>query len=382
MKYLHVKNFKCFQDVEIAFNQLTIFVGANGFGKSSAIQALLFLRHTLEECCDEDEDQFSQLSISSAQNIKIIINEKYDLALGYSSSILNKETHDSGISIAFKEENEEQSFASYSVNSVEDELWVNLQELQNDIKIYSPLLTHEFYYLNTERVGPRIIHPIRYTNFLHTGWKGELTAQVINFNGGREKVSKERMFPESKNENLDAQVNFWLDYIMPGVRITASTDTKTLTSRILIENQLTKNDPVLATNIGFGISYILPIIVTGLIAKKGTFFIVENPEAHLHPSAQSKIGRFLAMVSKSGVYVIAETHSDHVINGIQIASAKDPFLSDKVTINYFSLDEELKQPSIKAIKMTEKGDLSEWPKGFFDQSQLDYLELLKIRGHV
>ena len=62
--------------------------------------------------------------------------------------------------------------------------------------------------------------------------------------------------------------------------------------------------------------------LTGLIAKKGCYFIVENPEAHLHPAAQSKIGRFLAMVANAGVNVIIETHSDHIINGIQIAVRK------------------------------------------------------------
>ena len=50
MENLIIKNFKCFRDANIPLNQLTIFAGANGYGKSSAIQALLYLRRTIEQC--------------------------------------------------------------------------------------------------------------------------------------------------------------------------------------------------------------------------------------------------------------------------------------------------------------------------------------------
>ena len=107
--------------------------------------------------------------------------------------------------------------------------------------------------------------------------------------------------------------------------------------------------------------------------------IVENPEAHLHPSAQSKIGRFLAMVANSGVNVIVETHSDHFVNGIQIATALKEIDKDLVTINYFSQEEYSEQPNVESITINEKGELSNWPKGFFDQTQVDFAELFKIR---
>jgi predicted ATPase len=107
--------------------------------------------------------------------------------------------------------------------------------------------------------------------------------------------------------------------------------------------------------------------------------IVENPEAHLHPSAQSKIGKFLAMVANSDVNVIVETHSDHFINGIQIATAMNEISTDLVTINFFSQDDNSTQPKIDSISINDKGELSEWPKGFFDQTQIDFVQLFKIR---
>ena len=74
-----------------------------------------------------------------------------------------------------------------------------------------------------------------------------------------------------------------------------------------------------------------------------------------------------------------ETHSDHVIDGIQIASAKKEIDNNSVIINFFSQTEDNPQPMIENITINEKGELSKWPKGFFDQTQIDFAELFKIR---
>ncbi len=181
---------------------------------------------------------------------------------------------------------------------------------------------------------------------------------------------------------MNYQVNKWLDFIIPGVKVKAITNSQTLSSQITLENQYTVSEPTLATNLGFGISYLLPIIATGLIAEKDSYFIVENPEAHLHPSAQSKVGRFLSIIANSGVNVIIETHSDHVINGIQIATAKGEILNNNITINYFNNEDRGLQPDVSPITLSPNGELSAWPKGFFDQTQIDFSELLKARKNV
>jgi predicted ATPase len=238
---------------------------------------------------------------------------------------------------------------------------------------------HQFYYLNAERVGPRVNQPLQFSDYPNAGWQGENTAQLMSLEGGYFKIDKERRFENTETYFLQDQLNNWLDFIMKGVKVKVEASPKTLTAQVLIENQFTVSDPTLSTNLGFGISYVLPIIATGLTAKKGSFFIVENPEAHLHPSAQSKIGRFLAMVANAGVNVIIETHSDHIINGLQIAVAKTEVENDLVTINYFSYKEGNVQPDVQPISLSEKGELSDWPTGFFDQTQIDFAELFKLR---
>jgi Uncharacterized conserved protein len=382
MEKFIIKNFKCFKDCEIELNQLTLLVGANGFGKSSVIQSLLLTRHTIEHFSKwAKEDQ--KIGNWTDDDDRISINGAYDLLLGTSSSIINQDTQGSEIGFRICDQNDiEKLSVLYEIDSTLDQLWIRVKKIERNPKLFSSLANREFYYLNAERLGPRVLQPLTQTDFINVGTKGEFTAQTIDYDGGRIKVEQSRCFPDSKDVNLSSQVNFWLNDILPGVKISAHTDIKTLTSRLLIENYLTRNNPVLATNIGFGISYLLPIIVTGLIAKKDAYFIVENPEAHLHPGAQSKIGQFLSMVACAGVKVIVETHSDHVLNGVQIYIAQNAVFANSATVNFFTIDEELKEPNIKPISITSKGELSDWPKGFFDQSQIDYWHLSKLRRNV
>jgi len=114
------------------------------------------------------------------------------------------------------------------------------------------------------------------------------------------------------------------------------------------------------------------------LAPADSLFIVENPEAHLHPAGQSRLGRLLARMAGAGVQVIVETHSDHVINGIRLAAAEDRVLAaDAVLIHFF--DEGASGGLPTAIELTEQGTLSSWPKGFFDQVEEDLGRLARAK---
>lgn len=377
MDNLLIQNFKCFQDVTIPINALTVMAGANGNGKSTTIQALLFLRKTIEENCKVFEGYYitGKLELYS----KIGLNNNFMLMLGNSSNILNRQSSNNNILLGVFSDKNHEVRVNYIADESVTQLYIEAETISPSVADKIPILQKEFYYLNAERVGPRVNQNITFFDFLNVGFQGEYTAQVIAEAYYQTQVDELRKFQNVKSSRLEQQINAWLNEIIPGVSVTAKQSIETLTAQIQVENQYTKGDPTLATNIGFGISYVLPIIATGLIAVRGSYMIVENPEAHLHPSAQSKIGRFLSMVAQSGVNVIVETHSDHVINGIQIAAAKNEIENNSVIINFFSQIEDNPQPMIENISINEKGELSKWPKGFFDQTQVDFAELFKIR---
>lgn len=360
MRFINLVNFKCFKDISIPLNQYTAFLGMNGIGKSSAIQAILMLKNAT----------MGTHPIGSV----IPLNGLYEMNLGTFNDIINQDENDGVIRISYYEENVCRATVSLVENEIQ-QLGASINTLDKHRIDHS---LKYLYYLSAERIGPRVSQPIKQMNYLNVGTKGEYTAQVIDTHGGRKKVRAESMFPETKNPMLPAQVNSWLNFILPGVEIVAKTDYPALNASIRIANPFIDSSYVLPTNIGFGISYVLPIIVTGLIAKEGSMMIVENPEAHLHPAAQSSMGEFLGMVAKSGVNVLVETHSDHIVSGMQIFAAKHPEFSDKITIDNFSIDEASNQPRVDMIGLSSKGEITHWPNGFLDQAQKDYIKLSNI----
>ncbi|PKL79806.1 MAG: hypothetical protein CVV25_06755 [Ignavibacteriae bacterium HGW-Ignavibacteriae-4] len=380
---LNIKNFKCFKDIDIRINQLTVFAGANGNGKSTAIQSLLFLRRTIEHCAIWEKSYFN-LRILNGRNVEL--NGVYCLNLGNSAYVLPVDFDETDIRIGLTDKNGEFS-VTYSTNTGK-ELWLTpIEPLVNNLTD-NPLYFQQFYYLNAERIGPRLSQGIKFYDYPNVGFKGEYTAQVISDLNYSYKAEEERVNSDFlKGNRFEHHINAWLEYIIEGASIIPHFDDKTHTARLEVQNIYSKGNPIVPTNTGFGISYALPIIVTGLIALKNRILIVENPEAHLHPQAQSRMGYFLGVIANAGVRVIIETHSDHIINGLQLAVAKQKIKNSDVSINYFnkllnSNAENLEnnsQPNVLSIGMTAKGELTEWPSGFFDQSQIDFAELFKIR---
>ncbi len=381
MKQLTIENFKCFKNIKIPLTELTILAGANGNGKSSVIQALLLLRTSIEKC-SKVNTKTKQYEIPGDEEIKGIgigLNDDYNLSLGYSEYVIPRNSNSSVLEFSLSENTTD---FGMKFNAVESKLYIEPISVSGKEKPLS-LFNQSFYYLNAERLGPRIKQDIKYTDFPHVGYKGEYTAQLLgdtNINY-LHKVEELRKHPTTTSPRLEQQTNAWLNELMPGVSVQATYSTETMSAQVEVNNQFTQGVSVLAPNIGFGISYVLPIIVTGLIAQKGSFMIIENPEAHLHPSAQSKIGEFLAKIAATGVCVIIETHSDHVLNGVQIAVAKRDIEAKLVTVNYFSQNQEETEPQLDSISVTDKGELSKWPKGFFDQSQHDFSKLFNLRKY-
>lgn len=161
------------------------------------------------------------------------------------------------------------------------------------------------------------------------------------------------------------------------MQLNIHTDYNKAITELRIKNGLV-DDGVASTLTGFGISYVLPIVVAGLWAssEQHSVLLLENPEAHLHPYAQSNMGKFLALLAASGVQVIAETHSEHIIDGARYQMACMN-LSDQMVVDFMENKDE--HIEAKVISVSSKGELSAWPKGFFDQKQNDLRDILMLR---
>jgi predicted ATPase len=138
------------------------------------------------------------------------------------------------------------------------------------------------------------------------------------------------------------------------------------------------SNPRRATNVGFGITYTLPIIVAVLASEPGTLILIENPEAHLHPKGQSKMGELLALAASCGVQVVIETHSDHVLNGIRRVVHAGKLDHKDVQLHYFQRQEKEGQAFTEVVspRIKRSGRIDKWPDGFFDQMEKDLMELI------
>jgi predicted ATPase len=124
------------------------------------------------------------------------------------------------------------------------------------------------------------------------------------------------------------------------------------------------------------LSFVAGIVVAGLAARQNTILMVENPEAHLHPKAQSLVGEFLARVAAGGTQVFVETHSEHILNGMRRVVKQSLLAAESARLFFFTRDPKALQPTVVPISISASGDLSAWPEDFFDQLDKDLTVIL------
>lgn len=374
---LTIKKFKCFEDIIIPFEQLTVLAGSNSVGKSTIVQSLLLARTVVERFRRTE----SWVGMTEGKRMifppdSFSLNGPFHLNLGSTAEVLNRNAYDNKMGFTFDLEEENQLDITFTVPDEEDSYNLLLDNVRlpkpNDLSQLS-LSNFFFYYLNAERIGPRIRYEVDDLPYLHTGWQGEYTIQIV---GGNKTlpIPEDRCFDTSQVTHLLEQTRLWLGHIVPG---TTLDDARIIKGIKTAEADFDKSKP---PNVGFGLSYVLPIIVNGLVASKGSMFIVENPEAHLHPYGQSQIGKFLAVIANAGVQVVVETHSEHVINGIRLATLEGKLPHKQVQINFFDRDDR-NGVRLTPIHLNEKADLSEWPGGFFDQQERDLANIFRMKRH-
>jgi predicted ATPase len=138
-----------------------------------------------------------------------------------------------------------------------------------------------------------------------------------------------------------------------------------------LQEQIGEPEFLRPSNVGFGVSVALPIILIGLLADRNSTLIIENPEAHLHPSAQSLIGEFLARVATSGAQIFVETHSDHLVNGIRVALSNGIIAVSDLRFFAFAKTDKYGSHRVTPVLLDENGEFRTRPDTFFDQADKD-----------
>jgi hypothetical protein len=117
-------------------------------------------------------------------------------------------------------------------------------------------------------------------------------------------------------------------------------------------------------DVGIGVSQVLPVLVVAYFAPRGSTIILEEPEIHLHPLAQSVLAELFVEVSRQrGVQFIVETHSEHLFRRMQTLVAGKKVSTNDVAL-YF-VERKGKSAELRTLQIDEFGRVSNWPEGFF-----------------
>jgi predicted ATPase len=123
-------------------------------------------------------------------------------------------------------------------------------------------------------------------------------------------------------------------------------------------------------DVGFGVSQVLPVLVQAFYADPDSVVILEQPEIHLHPAAQSVLGdALLAAVRDNHVQLLVETHSEHLLHRIQRRIAEEQISRDDVALYFIETSQG--RSEIHELKVDEYGNIANWPQDFFGDEMGD-----------
>lgn len=360
-------NFKCLNNICLPLRPLNVLAGLNGMGKSTVLQSLLLLR------------QSHQLSTEGNIN-RLVLNGPL-VNIGTARDALWEGAEQE--QIAFGIMADKTNFLwTFNYQEGDDEL-NGLDSNPESIPVGTGLFTDDFHYLRAERLGPKASFPasstaVRYRR--QVGCDGEYAPFFLSTFGTEEIRNKHLHHPSAISGQLRHQLEAWLSEISPGTRIYTESHPKLdlVSLEFAFISELGETQHFRATNVGFGISYILPIVLAVLAARTDSLILLENPEAHLHPQGQLKMGELLALASLGGVQILIETHSDHLLNGIRLAVHNGRLSPDQVGLYFFERESGKGTigTRITTPEMDAAGRINTWPAGFFDETEKALRQLL------
>lgn len=246
-------------------------------------------------------------------------------------------------------------------------------------------------YLRANRKRPARGYKDEPQRFQPIGYSGESTPTIL-FGKGQDHVTyaeppaipnsieeartSDREWKE-KQETLSEALNAWLLRI--GIAshaeiVRTSGASKDLQMRVSPTGQ-SKHD---ITEIGFGVSQVIPVLVAGLLQPEDSLLIVDLPEAHLHPRPQSAIADFFCSLALSGRTALVETHSEMFFHRLRLRAAQDPSLMDKIAVYFIDPPKDGFCSKPRPVGLGFEEELR-WPEGFLQEAYETEMQINAIR---
>lgn len=424
---LQIKNFKSWKDTgDLSLAPLTGFFGTNSSGKTSILQLLLLLKQTVESP-DRNRvlnmgDNRSYVDLGTYYDMIRGHDEKNRFEFSLSWKLPNK------MNIYSPEEKNKLLFSTYVMNlttaieydkspvvdsfcySFADQKFGMKRDVETNNSKYelisenytakrfkgrgwplpAPVKCYGFpdevsgYYQNLgflsrmvlsfealfgriAYLGPLRDYPKRSYSWsgegpVDVGIKGEMTVDaLLSAHKNNLRISLGRGY---KKNTIEERIGYWLKEmgiihtfeLKPIAANRKEYELQVKTSRYSPE--------VLITDVGFGVSQILPVLVLCYYMPEGSTIILEQPEIHLHPSAQVILADvFVEVVKRKKSQIIIESHSEHLLRRIQRRIAEDHISSGDAALYFCKMGDEYS--TMEKLDVDSFGSITNWPDNFF-----------------
>ena len=401
---LSVQNFKSWKDTgKLQIAPLTGFFGANSSGKTSLLQTLLMLKQTVERPPDwngvidfgddnslVDLGSFDDLIHQHKRDIPLKISlswkfsEKLSIAdtdevdiLSFELSVFDNENSVPGVSFNYKigkknfavdwdgqdvllisvpvelKYHDESLFRCYGVRSAH----YHNQEIFSSIQTRFENLFRNIHYLGPLREYPRRNYAWQGKHSPGVGQHGE--DMVTALFSGRIQL-----------RDTEEQIPMWLQRldIIDSYRLNPVLNTER-DYEFLIRKY--KGGPeIRLTDVGFGVSQVLPVLVLCYYVPEGSILILEQPEAHLHPKVQSELADLLIEVVKERqLQIILESHSEHLLIRLMRRIAEEQISANDTAFYFCEMNEGVSE--IERLDVDDYGNITNWPQNFFGDEMGD-----------
>ena len=289
-----IKNFKCFDrnTPQIKLKNFNVICGPNSSGKSTINQAILI--HL-------QNNKFKKESFIS--NGKFVHFDEF-------AEIKNSATS-SEKDIQIELINDENKSCKMILSADSDGKTIMCKELLSQFNLIEE---ENIFYISASRIGPEDVYN-KLTNNLIEQFGQNAIGFLAKYQN--ETINEKYAYVNSptKDYKFIKEVNYWLQEII-GEQINVSELSRTDRSTATYSREVNSLE-VRNKNTGSGLSYIITILVSVLSVSiknlnEKPLFIIENPEIHLHPTAQISLMKFLIHMSQF-CQIIVETHSDYII---------------------------------------------------------------------
>ncbi|MEM8641006.1 MAG: DUF3696 domain-containing protein [Cyanobacteria bacterium P01_G01_bin.54] len=221
---------------------------------------------------------------------------------------------------------------------------------------------NRIYYLGPLREYPQRQYQWSGTQPLDVGYRGERTIDAIL--SATSRGERRNLAPNKRYKTFQEMIAYWLQQLGLIHSFSVQEIMKGSNLYRAIVQQCEGGAEVFLTDVGFGVSQVLPALVLLYYVPEGSTILMEQPEIHLHPAVQSGLADVILQVAQHrNVQVIVESHSEHLLRRFQRRIAEDEYPASKMKLYFCSANRE--GSSLSNLKVNPFGEIENWPNNFF-----------------